>query len=1739
MLVGETLIFGPEVTLSRKLKQDGYNPAIYKCTVPGTSLSSFWKEPGENGAYDQMKADLLNQITILKNQGYKVNLRAFIWIQGEEDASSQTMANNYKAKLAKIIYDFRNSFGNVPIILSVNNSCGGYINTIIQSQMDISNEFIDVNYSDMIDLERFPSDQIHLSAIGVINQGEKLYQSLTTIPFNPLLRLDYNFVWEDNFTTLNPNRWAIAHRFDHFREPQIYLNSQVTNSINGLTISLKRQEYLDPNPDLYHCERQYFYSTNHNLIVPYEFISGWMESIDKVKIPINSYVESKITFPYANQFFPAFWLFGGKDYNDPLQYEEIDIVEQLGHISPTKITNNNHTKSIFITKPNETNFEDKHSVSDFFEGNIKTKSGQLLNYEETALVFGMRWDQDNIYIYVNGILQVIKPNNGLYNPKTIIYNFALTPINKDMVPVSPTVVPNDVNLAKMKVEYIKVWENNTNKIPLENKQPYIINPLIDVHHENKFLSTVRWQINDLIFNSSSKTCKIIYGNSPTNLNLTIDNIYQISADHLYSIVLNELTANTKYYYKIIINGLSLEQPFSQTFSFISPPSSNATSTKFYAYGGTQANQTGIAPANHNDVCQSIKNEQNSDPSSQTLLVHTGDWNFDDKEINWMNGFFNNTDQSARNLISNITIMGINGNETGSLGNRKYFPFPYSGNLVTGNKWSYSYDYGPIHFLMLNIESVGHELNEAEKQWIDYDLEKTTKRWKIIVLHIPLKSLSNNVAGQGTVDYIKLKSKEYNVQAVIMGHENYYAHWVESGTHYLILGAGGNEIDPINNTFLQNSNEIFAATVPSFAKFDIQGDIMKVDIIQGKTANGYNSGRRIEKFSIPYQTDINGTLTFNNPIDYPIVTDKLNVLTGSQLNIYSPVNFVNNGLATVYKGAILNITGSNATLTNFTRIPELINYSNNTANNYSENNTLWNGIYVLGDKQQSQFTQTNQGVLYVLNNASIKNAYTAISVGLKANLPNPFGGTYISIAGGIINLNSANFENCKTSIWMNTYHNYINKTEYANASHIYNCNFVVNDNMVNNSFGKNFIELYELGPIHINGNTFSDNSTRPAPLAMGGILSINTAVKINKYPNKLVPGVTYFPNIFNRLGYGIRCYNSSTISVITIKDNIFNNCYKSVFLNNTNTAEITKNTITVSSEIVGEINLPYGIYINSGNGFKVEENIISGNTDAAFGSGIIINNTGALENEIYNNQLSYLKNGIKPQDFNHDGNENVDIGLRLFCNKNNNNPEYDFVVAVSIDNLGLLGTGIGKVQQMAGNNNNYLDAGNTFSQNHAAYDWDFSNVYVSEPINYYYKSGSFTDRFEPIYVNNIINKEVTINLNSCPSKTGIRLDPITTMYQMWTAADVQKRSSKLLLDIWRNGGNVELGEEVRLTDPWEAYQQFNALMAVSPNLGEDALVEFVNNPVFSSLMVKLLLVANPQASRSGIVLDALYNRIPAMPEAYIQAILNEEGTASQLEQLENNYAADEHLYRTFVEDIKFAYRQDTINTYATDSLIAFMSRLPYVEDKYELAMQYIESGMNGNATDVLNLIPIVFELNEQQNIDYQHWTNTFTTAKDMYANEKYIGSLEDADVIALTEIVAANRSGVSSYALGLLKRNNPDFDYSEVDIMVNPSQTRKSKPSNQQNAIEKEIIVKIYPNPALDYLTLEYKTLGISYTHLFVKIRDVNKKLLLSQELKKGDNTEMIGLNNLKSGNYIVELIADSKVIASEKLTVTK
>lgn len=345
---------------------------------------------------------------------------------------------------------------------------------------------------------------------------------------------------------------------------------------------------------------------------------------------------------------------------------------------------------------------------------------------------------------------------------------------------------------------------------------------------------VLWQ------NTGISTDQISWG---TDLNYSMgtaaNTSYGSDFQHLYTIT--GLNPGTKYYYKVVVNGVT------KNGSFFTPPLADATTAKFLVYGDTRTN-----PNYHNAVAAKINSTCLADQGYQSVLLSVGDLvSSGYLEDPWNNEFFNYSYPDLMNMFASIPYESAVGNHefsgTSTLFN-KYFPYNF-----IGGRYYYSFDYGPVHFVVLD-QYTSYTTGSSQYNWLVNDLATSNKPWKFICLHEPGWSAGggheNNTTVQNVIEPLCI---QYNVPIVFAGHNHYYARAaVPTGNgnyiQHVTAGAAGAPLYTPNLTY---PYIVSGASAYHFCKISIEDNYtLKFETIK-------SDGTLLDQFTISRNIPVTG------------------------------------------------------------------------------------------------------------------------------------------------------------------------------------------------------------------------------------------------------------------------------------------------------------------------------------------------------------------------------------------------------------------------------------------------------------------------------------------------------------------------------------------------------------------------------------------------------------------------------------------------------------------------------------------------------------------------------------------------------------------------------------------------------------------------------------------------------------------------------------------------------------------
>jgi hypothetical protein len=298
---------------------------------------------------------------------------------------------------------------------------------------------------------------------------------------------------------------------------------------------------------------------------------------------------------------------------------------------------------------------------------------------------------------------------------------------------------------------------------------------------------------------------------------------------IYTAHVTNLTAGTDYEYRI-----SVGKRQSAWMEFKTEPES--TSFKALIFGDSQS-------LDYKDWAKTAQTawENNADAA---FFVNMGDL-VDNGQDEWQwNAWF---DGGAK-LFSAIPVVPVMGNhETYSLDWKMAKPdyylslFALPANGLAGlERFAYSYDYGDVHFIVLNtqlneLQEWYPDLLEQQQRWLAKDLSKTQKRWKVVLMHRgiwthPFNGPLDDI-GQTFVPVFD----QYHVDLVFTGHVHSYARTKAlkngnpdpGGTIYISTGRSGDRV--WDKSPQKPMDELYynPLDMPNYLVFEASHDALKV------------------------------------------------------------------------------------------------------------------------------------------------------------------------------------------------------------------------------------------------------------------------------------------------------------------------------------------------------------------------------------------------------------------------------------------------------------------------------------------------------------------------------------------------------------------------------------------------------------------------------------------------------------------------------------------------------------------------------------------------------------------------------------------------------------------------------------------------------------------------------------------------------------------------------------------------
>lgn len=901
------------------------------------------------------------------------------------------------------------------------------------------------------------------------------------------------------------------------------------------------------------------------------------------------------------------------------------------------------------------------------------------------------------------------------------------------------------------------------------------------------------------------------------------------------------------------------------------------------------------------------------------------------------------------------------------------------------------------------------------------------------------------------------------------------------------------------------------------------------------SNKDNSSACCTRFFVPdddngYTPPGSGNLTWN---------------PGSGLNPFNSTGTI------VFRGDFVVTAGQNLTINNMTLRfhpgskvivqPNAKLYLNNTKLTGLDCNSTWDGVRLYGNRSLTQ-TYANQGFLSAYNLSEISHA----NVGLATwNLESGD----INTSGGWAICNDVNFRNNKKDLDMISYPN-------ANQAAFYRCNFTINDSYRFGTVLDHRVQLAQVSNLKFHGCTFANDCTQPAMQAFNvnskaGIYSFDAGFEVNQNGT--------IKSTFRSLYQGINANRLFANMPFTATNAVFTQNQMAI-LTNVSNCVITSSTFNVGNNPNFLTNT--GVFINTGIGFTIRDNTFTGfgntiNTQPqSFGT--VVKNTctatTSANTSIFRNTFTNLCYANQSEGRNRDVSDNGP-GLVYFCNTHSND---------LVDIRALRDPALGNVTNQGVRMNHFTGTGtpisvqNTFSQNAASgltYPWyDFyldNSTYIQNNITYRYmgnvnyvpQSGvSSTTPFQSPQIPLVpyVNYNTPGNAKTCSNNDPFQFRTIGELLSDNGFGGVSYQESKqnylnakyLYSQLIDNGDKDAIKRNIDYQWSDNAWELRNELLAKSPNLSEDVILHAANKNILSDALFFEVCAANPHLAKSTKFISQIENGIPnPLPPYMIEMLLNGNDPISYRKTLENQLTTYHGEMSAAYQAIISYLLQEPVKR--DDVIVSLLEDVPLKEAKLDLAEYQNAKGDFYAATSTLNSFSALsVEEGKDPSVITEFMNFIFSKHNDITAF--------NTNDINYLQAIADDSSHVFHVRANLILKTlgTKEYDVQPLQLTADVFKTDPSELRRDQPDQSKDAKVKIYPNPAREYISFEYQYF-VNASELSAEVIDNTGKVIFKLPLELSKNNKgvkNIPLSEVSNGTYFLTLKDGSRILTQSSFT---
>jgi hypothetical protein len=399
-----------------------------------------------------------------------------------------------------------------------------------------------------------------------------------------------------------------------------------------------------------------------------------------------------------------------------------------------------------------------------------------------------------------------------------------------------------------------------------------------------------------------------------------------------------------------------------------------------------------------------------------------------------------------------------------------------------------------------------------------------------------------------------------------------------------------------------------------------------------------------------------------------------------------------------------------------------------------------------------------------------------------------------------------------------------------------------------------------------------------------------------------------------------------------------------------------------------------------------------------------------------------------------------------------------------------------------------------------------------------------------------DNEVSYNSKdeACPANLGTGININSEMNMMAIESSIVSAYVDTL-NMFVDGGDTEaLNQDVQLSFPDEALEVRQELLSSSPFLSDTVMISSIKKEnVLPNVMVRDVLVANPQSAKSPSVLQSLDDRFIPMPDYMMSDIMMGQYTFGSKELFEQKMSIHKRSRDMAFAKLMRHNLSDTINTAsASDSIISLLNDQDCIDAHYQLSMYYLSKKDSANAFSALLNIPLEFNLSTKEQTVWDLYSDLMDINWEISNDSTAPDSVH---IAGLLDIYNYQNTIPALYARNILI-NEGEITYNEPVFL--PSELKVTPIWHKQPDNKPVSKLHVFPNPAHSYFIVEYSMESFSNSALLI-LTDISGKQIKSIDVSCQQNQIVVPAENLPNGTYILQLMEGNNTLQSKKIIVSR